>query len=211
MPLTSKIEEKDHSVCVWELTESENDLLEIVTNQKIPYLHLVQNINLTQKRKERLAALICVNKVLGEKAYYEIGENGKPFLKNSEEHISISNTDGQVAVLFSKQNCGIDYQKKTAQLLRILNKFANENEQKLIANFNTPTDLIHWIWCSKEAIYKKHNKKGLSLKHNMNLKEITILEHKINLTFEIRLGESILEEKTDCTLLQEFYMTYTCN
>ncbi|MES2836541.1 MAG: 4'-phosphopantetheinyl transferase superfamily protein [Bacteroidota bacterium] len=211
MPLTSKIEEKDHLVCVWELNETENDLLEIVTNQKIPYLHLVQNVNLTQKRRERLAALICINKALGENAYYEIGENGKPFLKNLNQHISISNTGGKVAVLFSKHNCGIDYQKKTGQLVRILNKFANENEQKIIANFDTPIDLIHWIWCSKEAIYKKHNKKGLSLKHDMKLKEITTLKEKINLTFEVNLEGRILEEKTDCTLLQEFYMTYTCN
>jgi len=211
LPLTSKIEEKDLSVCVWELTESENDLLEIVTKQEIPHLHLIQNVKLTQKRRERLAALICINKVLGENAYYEIGENGKPFLKNSSKHISISNTSSRVAVLFSKHNCGIDYQKKTEQLVRILNKFANENEQKIITNYTIPIDLIHWIWSAKEAIYKKHNRKGLSLKHDLNLKEIRTLENKINLTFDVSLGERILEEKTDCTLLQEFYMTYTCN
>lgn len=210
MPLEYKIEKNRRLISIWELTENENELLNIVTNLQIPFSHLLYNVNFEQKRKERLAALICVNNVLGKNAHYIIGENGKPFIPSSNNHISISNSAGKVAVIISDDNCGIDFQYKTEQLVRILSKFANADEQKMISLFKEPIDLIHWIWSAKEAIYKKHNKKGLSLKNDIILKDVENLNNETKLYFEVCIEGKKTTEEIGCTLLQDFYMAYTC-
>lgn len=210
MPLEYKIEKSECLISVWKLTESESELLRLVNSLQIPFLHLLENVNFEQKRKERLAAVICINNVLGKNAHYVIGENRKPFIPNSNKHISISNCAGKVAVIISDANCGIDYQNKTEQLVRILSKFASADEQKMITLFKEPINLIHWIWSSKEAIYKKYNKKGLSLKDDIVLKDIVKLNNETKLFFEVCIEGKKTKEEVDCTLLQDFYMAYTC-
>lgn len=211
MPLLHKIEENSYLILVWELSETENQLILLAINNQIQFSHLTQNVKLEQKRRERLGAVICLNNELGNNVFYEIGENGKPFLKNSNKKISISNTGCRVTVMISNNNCGIDYQIKTNQLTRIVNKFANEDEQKTIANYSSAIDLTHWIWSSKEAIYKKHNKKGLSFKNDITLKNVLEQNKNKVLTFEVCINNVTFTEKTDCTLLHDFYMACTNN
>jgi phosphopantetheinyl transferase len=76
-------------------------------------------------------------------------ENGKPLLKDHRS-ISISNDEKYCGVYVSNYPCGLDIQTATPKVLRIKNKFCNEQELA----WATSEEDFTTIWCIKEAIFK---------------------------------------------------------
>lgn len=93
---------------------------------------------------------------------------GKPFLENSNFHISISHTEDFTAVIGSPSLVGIDIQVVVPKIVRIAPRFISESEWLYLPQ---KEDILyfHTIWGAKEAMYKAYGKKELDFKKGMKV------------------------------------------
>lgn len=94
-------------------------------------------------------------------------EHGKPFLNDSNCHISVSHTNKNVVCLINRhQACGIDIEKPRAQIERIKHKFLSAIELKTVgADINK----MCLFWSTKEALYKLYGRKSLLFIENIQV------------------------------------------
>ena len=86
---------------------------------------------------------------------------GKPFLSDSGLFISLSHTDGMVAVAVSDCEVGVDIERTKLVDLKIAKRFFTDSEQDYVFESDDATDRFFEIWTKKEAYIKKIGK-GLS-------------------------------------------------
>lgn len=79
-------------------------------------------------------------------------ENGRPFLKNDNLHISFSHTRYLVSVALSTAfQVGIDIETTRPQLAVVQSKILTKEESEHVGN---SLDKLAIYWCAKEALYK---------------------------------------------------------
>jgi len=154
---------------IWKINESLNE---------INHLNKVENLNIDnriieKKFKEKVAARMVIKKICENLKlnYYGIKKNkaGKPFLIKNKAEISISHSyPFAVALINTKNLCGIDIEKKREKILKINPKFLDENERKFVGTSIKKNTIF---WCCKEAIFKTSNKQNISFRDDINLKE----------------------------------------
>ncbi len=101
-------------------------------------------------------------------------EHGKPYIKDSDHHISFSHSHGMAAAIASPDSVGIDIQFVVPKITRITKKFINNSEWKEIDLFHSSThlDLFHIIWGAKESLYKAYGIRSLDFKAHMQVSNI---------------------------------------
>ena len=168
MGLIKKFSSNNKSlVCVWKITET-CDELTLLTKEST-------NIKNRIKQKEFLASRALVEKmceVINIKFKgIKKDSNGKPFLINSNHHISISHKFPYVTAIIDQKQCGIDIEKIDEKVKRIKSKFLNKEEEK-----DTGENLkkIVEYWSIKETVYKINGS-------TIPLKNITIKNKSENL------------------------------
>ena len=96
-------------------------------------------------------------------------ENGKPFLVDLPYQIAISHSFDYAAVMLSEtQSVGIDIELMSAKIVALAPKFLSPAEQSFI-DAEHPTEHLYACWCAKEAIFKLHGKRGVSLLNDIHL------------------------------------------
>ncbi len=109
-----------------------------------------------------LSELCCINATIGHT------ENGKPYLKNSRQNISISHSYKYVALILEKRyETGIDIQKITAKITRIKEKFMSNEELKSLTGGESPIEKLHVYWGAKECVFKSYVKGNLIFSENI--------------------------------------------
>ena len=133
-------------------------LLAIAKKQDFQFAEDINAARRSTLSSQELLALVLRN-------FYNIKDfeiikdiKGKPFLKNSKFHISISHTVDLVAVCVSNCNIGLDlervHHRKSFDLL--INKVCKENEKEYLLNLNKEQQDSFFIslWTIKEALVK---------------------------------------------------------
>ncbi len=95
--------------------------------------------------------------------------NGKPVVENKSKHISISHSKNHVAFAVAKHPIGIDIEEIHERILKVRNRFLNENEQKIF-DHNSILDLTV-AWSAKEALFKLNDDSGIDFKTDLILTE----------------------------------------
>ena len=183
---------------IWKINESLNE---------INHLNKVENLNIDnriikKKFKEKVAARMVIKKICENLKlnYYGIKKNkaGKPFLIKNNAKISISHSyPFAVALINTKNLCGIDIEKIREKVLKINPKFLDEDERKLVGISRKKNTIF---WCCKEALYKTSNKQNISFRDDINLKE-----KKKNIIGKIK-GEKF---KLSIKEIENFIIAYT--
>lgn len=108
-----------------------------------------------RRRCEWLAVRACMAQVL-HRVDVRYHSNGKPYLPGSELSISISHTEGIVAVALEPHVLtGVDVQTTTQQVLRLEPKLCSEEERAFLSSDNDKRILqLSLIFSMKEALYK---------------------------------------------------------
>lgn len=129
---------------------------------------------------EMARQVYCEN---GREGYRDIGHfhNGAPFLFGEQGRISITHTDGLLAVatlpptpevelgVFSERAAmGIDAERcDRDQVLKVREKFLSDEEMKVVPTDDVLENII--AWTCKEALYKASMTEGLDLKENIRI------------------------------------------
>ena len=165
MPLSKQYGFSGVDVWVWEITETVDQLLEMVPAECAAYAtgHFAS--------KKRCAEWLAVRAILAQ----QFGDNvriaydsvGKPFLEGMHGNISVSHTRGFAVLAFSRDVViGVDVELLSRNAISLAGQFMSVVPSVAIygekANFIA---LLHW--CSKEALFKIVGNLGGNFKENI--------------------------------------------
>lgn len=164
MPIIKIEKTKEYAYGLWRIEENLDELLQKLNPNKLEENQL-EIISHLQRKKQSISAKLILNELLQKKITI-LYKNYIPYCKEIS-NISISHSNKYSAVLISKKKIGIDLQKEEKKIENIKSKFLNNWEK----NIKYSLTELHYIWTSKEAIYKTLNGKRCSFKENIFLSE----------------------------------------
>jgi len=175
MPLYKKIQHNKHTqVLVWEITESKQDLLKVLT------LNAHSKKRLDGMRSElHQRGFLSVRHLLREFGYTDhdlfYTDDGKPHLKDGK-HISITHSFTFSAIAISNHEIGIDIEKNREKIIRIATKFVAD-EYDFMAEENV-VEFLTVVWGAKESLFKIHPDGGLLFKHHLPIEPFKLSDKK---------------------------------
>jgi len=195
-------------IFVWKIIESLEQLSQDV---KLNTINTIRFNGMKSEMHQR--AFLSVRKLLMEKGYtdfdLEYDEFGKPNLKDGN-HISISHSHQFSTIVISDQKVGIDIELQREKILRIADKFVNNQELQRLKGFDNQ-DYIKKLtvkWGAKEAIFKIRNEKGISFKDHIQVNPFEIRDKKTTAVLKIENTKQqfyiYFEEIEDFTLVYAF-------
>lgn len=164
MPIIQDINDRSFRCCVWQVTETMEQLLATLPDEgRELYEEAQQRFSAPKRRLEFIAVRVLLHQMLPG-AVIAYRDNGKPYLVHSDCRISISHTDCYVAVMLSgRGEVGVDIEQYGERVCRVASRFVNERE---------PVSGV-WeqllLWSAKETVYKM-----------MNCREVDFREHLIS-------------------------------
>lgn len=155
MPLIIDQQVGKNRLGVWKIDESENRLI-----TKWPKVYEALAVKHPRTQLQRFASRLLLAEMLGEMPEVTKTEHGKPLLPNHSFELSISHTEGYAAVLLGSDKLGVDVQHYKPNVLKVRDRFLDDNEQQLAQDIETTT----LFWAAKEAVYKYNALPSLDFK-----------------------------------------------
>ena len=164
MPLLLSKQVSPYSAyAVWHITETEQQLLELIEEEPRP--------SHPNKKSEWIVTRILVKYLsdLFEVNYSGVDNlsSGKPILLNQKAEISISHSFPMASAMINlRKPCGIDLELPREKLKKVKSKFLNEKEN------NAEYDILQLckFWTAKEVLFKVYGDRALSFKNHMVVK-----------------------------------------
>ncbi len=172
MPIVFNKKIDDQSVlAVWKIEETEEQLIANL-QLKEHELAIIASLGAGKRMLHWLSTRVLLRTMLNTADYIDcqMDEHGKPYLVNSDTHISLSHSYDYASVIISKnKKVGVDIELIKMKIKSIKHKFLSDVElaQKQIGD---NTNGLYVCWCAKEAIYKWHGKKGLEFKQHIHIR-----------------------------------------
>jgi 4'-phosphopantetheinyl transferase len=175
MPLCSFTKISKYSThLLWRIDEPEELLLRDSALSTLAHT-AYKEITHPRKRREWLAARLALKKLLAQlgHAYTEFQKDtwGRPYLANSSLHLSIAHCyPFAFAAVDQQHTIGIDIQLPCKKLESVKEKFLNNEE---VEDSGNDLEKLCIYWCAKEAVYKAHGGKNVSLKQGIRISTFT--------------------------------------
>lgn len=135
--------------------------------QQLPeplFAHACERYKAEKRRFEFLATRLLLRAVLGSAVEIAYHPTGRPYLSgNSELNVSVSHTDGFVAIALSAQRVGLDIEPMSSRQLRLRERFMALAEWEQAVQFASPEAVAAIGWSAKEALYKLIDVPGTDL------------------------------------------------
>ena len=161
------------TIAIWEITESEDDLRTLcspIPNDELEELEILRS---EARRKEKLAVRALLNELYPEKVYLGHHDNGKPYIQNCADEISISHTNRFVAIItHDEEDVGIDIECVNRDFSAVEKKALSEEEIDDLSDKNHNLQLAIY-WCAKEAIYKRMSQRRVDFAEQIELEKFT--------------------------------------
>ena len=154
---------------IWRIEESAEELigrLQLDDREKA----ILGRLNKGKRTLHWLATRVLLRQMLDTPGYINCpsDENGKPYLANFPQRISLTHSFDYAAVMMSDQGeVGIDLELVKPKIVRIADKFMKPEELEVIGKDHI--EKLYACWCAKEAVYKLQGNKGVSFKDNMTI------------------------------------------
>ena len=142
-------------IAIWHITETSDELYVLLDTEK--YDSQLLGMKSEVRRAEWLAVRLLVKELFGPEAEVAYHPTGRPYLKNSTTHISISHTKGFAAVAYHHEApVGMDIEYLSSRVERIALRFTTRDEASYIDRHDESVrQMYHLInWSAKETLYK---------------------------------------------------------
>jgi phosphopantetheinyl transferase len=167
------------TVAVWHLTETSEELAAGLHRPEL-YAAKVAGLKPESRRlREILAARRLLQAVAGEEWAVAYDADGRPYDADGRAALSISHTEGHVAVLVDRAcgRVGIDIERVGRRVARVAARFLMPSELALLqaaeAAFPQLSDMdsvpLHLAWSAKETAYKVLGTSYYDLQHKVTL------------------------------------------
>jgi 4'-phosphopantetheinyl transferase len=169
MPLIyNQVVYDDCQLAIWEITESYDELysrIHFFEGEK----ESLKNYKSDFRQLEWLSVRRLLREVRGVPTRIVYNEFRKPFLFNSDQHISISHSRNMTAVLLSNtRKLGLDLEYMAQNVERVAHKFLNKDEY-IVDNKEKRNFHMYIHWCAKEALYKLCDKQDINFRKNLTI------------------------------------------
>ena len=164
MPLYRDFSDHNATILLWKFDEKE-DLDPEILLEKENYAKV------KEYHPTKLKELLLIRKILKSVLpNHKILYSGRaPYLEPKDFEISITHSYPFAALALSKNKVGIDIEPFHPKILRIQNKFLNEDETGFIEE-KKEVAYLTVIWSLKESLYKIHHSNYWSLKKHYEVK-----------------------------------------
>lgn len=156
MPLLQKWEAEGGTWGVWKVTETAEEL-ESILCEKILYTRDLNALKSPKRRMELLGVRVLLKFLAGEEKRILHEPSGKPFLEKDNRRITISHTQGYVAVgIHENAVPGIDIERFGEKVRKVSTYFIREDEMSG-AELMSETGCLYQLllhWSAKETMYK---------------------------------------------------------
>jgi len=134
-----------------------------------------EQLSITKRKREYLAARLLLNKVFGHEVMVCYDKNNKPYLQSASEHISISHSKNYIAVMVHPTHAaGIDLELRTNKVRHVYKRFLNPAEQQYLYD-EKDSSYLEIAWSAKEVLYKLIGKEVFDFS-----KELEIFPFQLN-------------------------------
>jgi phosphopantetheinyl transferase len=172
-------------ILVWKITESFEELLGKVVLKEKTKLRL-NGMKSEMHQRAFLSVRMLIQEIGFTDHELHYDKFGKPYF-NYHNHISITHSHNFCAIIISDETVGIDIEMQREKIIRIADKFVNDNELNRLRSFDIE-DYIKKLtvkWGAKEAIYKIRNEKGISFKDHIQVNPFEIQDQKTTAILEM--------------------------
>lgn len=145
--------ENGAEIALWDITETEDELLDIL--ELNPFvIEEISHFSSSKRRLEYLASRCALNHLAGESKFISYLPSRRPYLADKTSQLSITHTGHYAAVITHRnREVGIDIERISDKVARVKAKFLSETELSHIDEKSEKTQLTI-LWAAKEAIYK---------------------------------------------------------
>ena len=150
-------------IAIWHITETADELYALLGTHRYD-AQLAEKKN-ESRRAEWLAVRLLVKELFGSEAEVAYHPTGRPYLKNSTIHISISHTKGFAAVAYHhRAPLGMDIEYLSSRVERIASRFTTRSEASYIDRHDESVrQMYHLVnWSAKETLYKLFDSPSLA-------------------------------------------------
>lgn len=154
---------------IWRIEESADELigrLQLDSRER----DILSRLNKGKRTLHWLATRVLLRTMLDTPGFIDCpsDENGKPYLANFPQRISLTHSFDYAAVMMSDNGeVGIDLELVKKKIVRIADKFMKADELATIGSEHV--EKLYACWCAKEAVYKLQGNKGVSFKDHMTI------------------------------------------
>lgn len=155
---------------IWRIEETAEELIGRLQLDEAERA-VLDRLNKGKRTLHWLATRVLLREMLDTPGYISCpsDKNGKPYLANFPQRISLTHSFDYAAVMMSDNgDVGIDLELVKPKIVRIANKFMKPQELGEIAEHQR-IEQLYACWCAKEAVYKLQGNKGISFKDNMTI------------------------------------------
>ncbi len=202
MPFIKKIETEAGIIGIWEISETAESIQKdynFLLSEKFVY----EKINAEKRKIEFLATRLMLKKIVGEKTEIIYHDTGKPTIKDSHLHVSISHSASVVVVIVSNDKSGIDVEQTNRKIDMVAKRFLSREEYFHIQNLQQSQMAKIIYWGAKESIFKCSDYQGVHFYKQIHIHPFPIRKEG---TFS---GKLIAENTTEKFKL--WYFTYQNN
>ena len=180
--LRKKLENKAE-IAVWQVTETEEELMNLVSvpNDELEEISLFRS---ESQRRQKLAVRALINEMFEEKMYLNHHDNGKPYLENCVTNSSITHTEKYVAIIIhDEEEVGIDVESLDRDFSAVEKKALSEDEIDDLDDEKKNEQLAIY-WCAKEAIYKRMSQNRVDFAEQIEVEKFNLRkEGELEATF----------------------------
>jgi 4'-phosphopantetheinyl transferase len=159
----------DVEIGVWKVKEEENFFLDQLdfSEEELVQLEKIKG----RRRVDWLAVRHLLHTMSGREVRGEVikDEFGKPHLKGTDWHISMSHSHDRAAIVASPRLVGLDIQYFVGRIDRIAWRVLNQPEMDSLKD-ETKLDHMHVYWGAKEALYKAYGRRELDFCRHIIIK-----------------------------------------
>ncbi len=158
----------DCQLGIWEIQESFEEMY-----SKIHFFEgeeeRLNNYKSNVRKLEWLSVRRLLREIKGIPTQIVYNEQRKPFLFNSDEHISISHSRNLTGILMSKvKKIGLDLEYMAQDIDSVSHKFLN-NDEYIVDDEERHNLHLYIHWCAKEALYKLLDKQDINFRKNLTI------------------------------------------
>lgn len=174
MPLHDLFSVYDGKIGVWKIEESISELL-LLTSYREDYKVMLEKYGSKKRKLEKLAIRVLLKKMTGnDKLTIIYDNNGKPYLEDTNNKISISHTAGYAALFINSTNLvGLDIERRERKIHDLAPRFLNE-EDLMVIDKNRRNDALLLCWSGKESVYKIVGEPALDFRDTLFVKPFIV-------------------------------------
>ena len=151
-------------IYLWQITETPEELSNLLANGDEMLCMTTDRFGSRKRQCEWLATRVLLQHTPYKDAEILYHTNGAPYLSCGDIHISISHTQGYVAIAIADTPIGLDIEHSSRDAMRVIDAYLQPQEVERLWTEDDPTTEALRLWTVKEAAFKLHAGKADVLK-----------------------------------------------